>query len=193
MNTIIKKKSTKLSKKKLDVIRSDVSCAHDDFGEGLEKRALYKTNNVELGHDLVQDTFLKTLLYMQKGGKIIVMRSFLNHVLSDLIIDEYRKNKTTSLDTLLEKGFDLGFEDQKTVEDILDGKQIVLLIPLLSKKYRVVMQMRYIQDLSLKEMALITGQSQNTVAVQAHRGLEKLKTLYDESHCITIALTECKK
>lgn len=39
--------------------------------------------------------------------------------------------------------------------------------------------MRYAQDLSLKEIALITGQSRNTVAVQAHRGLIKLKILYN--------------
>lgn len=189
---IPQKKSSKLSKLKLDVIRRDMSDAHHDFEAGLEKRALYKTNNVELGHDLVQDTFLKTLLYLQKGGNIIVMKSFLNHVLSDLVIDEYRKNKTISLDTLFEKGLDLSFEDQKVIENIFDGKQIVLLIPLLSKKYRGVMHMRYIQDLSLKEMSLITGQSQNTVAVQAHRGLEKLKILYDESHSITNVLTESK-
>ena len=40
------------------------------------------------------------------------------------------------------------------------------------------MRMRYVQDLSLKEMALITGKSQNALAVQAHRGLMKLKLLY---------------
>lgn len=178
----------KLSKTKLDAIRSNMTDAHNSFAPGLEKHALYKTSNIDTGHDLVQDTFLKTLLYLQKGGKVMMMRSFLNHILRDLIIDEYRKNKTTSLETLLEKGFDLSFDDQKVIEDIFDGKQIVLLIPLLSRKYRLVMHMRYIQDLSLKEISLITGQSQNTVAVQAHRGLEKLKTLYDESNSIVTAL-----
>jgi DNA-directed RNA polymerase specialized sigma24 family protein len=39
--------------------------------------------------------------------------------------------------------------------------------------------MRYIQDLSLQEISLITGQSKNAVAVQIHRQLEKLKLLYD--------------
>lgn len=38
--------------------------------------------------------------------------------------------------------------------------------------------MRYVQDLSLAEMALVTGKSKNTMAVQAHRGLAKLKQLY---------------
>ena len=41
------------------------------------------------------------------------------------------------------------------------------------------MRLRYAKDLSLKEISLITGQSRNTTAVQVHRGLEKLKFLYN--------------
>ena len=39
--------------------------------------------------------------------------------------------------------------------------------------------MRYVRDMSLQEISLLTGQSKNAVAVQVHRGLEKLKLLYD--------------
>jgi len=41
------------------------------------------------------------------------------------------------------------------------------------------MRMRFIQDLSLKEISLITGQSTNAIAVQIHRGLIKLRLLYN--------------
>lgn len=185
----IKKKTTtqkktvpKLSKKKLKGIRSDVSDAYNNFEPALEKRALFKTSDVELGHDLVQDTFLKTLLYLQKGGKIIIMRGFLNHVLNDLIIDEYRKKKTTSLEVLLEKGFDHSFDSRERAMNIFDGQAVALLIPDLPKKYHRVMKMRYLQGLSLKEISVLTNQSQNTSAVQVHRGLNKLRTLYAESY-----------
>jgi DNA-directed RNA polymerase specialized sigma24 family protein len=49
----------------------------------------------------------------------------------------------------------------------------------LPKKYQKVVHMRYVQDLTLEEMSLITGQSKNAMAVQVHRGLEKLKLLYE--------------
>lgn len=182
METLLIKKTRTLSKRKLDMIRSDVTDVYDSYKTGLSKRALYKTNDIEVGHDLIQTTFLKTLSYLQKGGKIDVMRSFLNHILNDLIIDKYGENKTSSFDAFLEKGFESDFDDNKRITDIFDSKQIVLLIPLLPKKYQLIMHMRYMQNLSLKEMSLITGQQQNTVAVQAHRGLEKLKILYAESH-----------
>ncbi len=174
MNVLLKT----LSKINRKSIQSEMTIAHGDYRSILLKRALYKTNDPEVSKDLVQTTFLKTLLYLQKGEKVDLMRSFLYHVLNALIIDEYRKNKMMSLDVILEKGFEFGNDDHDRNIDILDGKEIILLIPQLPKKYEQIIRMRYIKNLSLKEISLITGQSENTVAVQAHRGLIKLKKLY---------------
>ena len=108
----------------------------------------------------------------------MIMKAFLYHVLNNLIVDEYRKRKAISLDVLFEKGFEPSNDDSGRVLNILDGKAALLLIQRLPVKYQKVMRMRYVQDLSLEEMSLITGQTKNTLAVQAHRGLEKLKLLY---------------
>jgi len=129
--------------------------------------------------DLVQNTFIKTWSYIVKGGKIEIMKAFLYHVLNNLIVDEYRKRKTTSLDALLEKGFEPGNDNSGRLIDMLDGKKALILIQRLPKKYQEVMRMKYSQDLSLEEISLVTGQSKNTIAVQLHRGLAKLKLLYD--------------
>ena len=80
--------------------------AHDEFEKGLNTRAFFKVSDHAIGEDLVQETFMKTWSYLVKGGKIDVMKAFLYHVLNNLIVDEYRKRKTTSLDVLLEKGFE---------------------------------------------------------------------------------------
>lgn len=153
--------------------------AHRDFEEGLNKHAYFKLNNHATGEDLVQDTFIKTWQYLLRGGKIDVMKAFLYHVLNNLIVDEYRKRKTSSLDTLIEKGFEPNAGDSARFYNMLDGKAAVLLIARLPVAYQKIMRMRYVQDLSLKEMSLITGRSQNALAVQAHRGLAKLKVLYN--------------
>ncbi len=107
-----------------------------------------------------------------------MMRSFLYHVLNNLIVDEYRKRKTSSLDVLLEKGYEPSFDNSKSLFDRLDGKAALLLIQRLPLTYQKTMRMRYVQDLSLKEMSLVTGQPKNTLAVQLHRGTQKLKVLY---------------
>ena len=107
-----------------------------------------------------------------------MMKAFLYHVLNNLIVDEYRKRKTTSLDDLIDKGFEPSENVSERLFDHLDGSAALLLIKRLPKKHQEVMHMRYVQFLSLKEMSLIIGQPRATVAVQAHRGLEKLKELY---------------
>jgi RNA polymerase sigma-70 factor (ECF subfamily) len=129
----------------------------------------------------VQDTFLKTWRYLAREGKIDVMKSFLYHILNNLIVDEYRKRKNASLDVLLEKGYEPSTDNREKMINLLDGKAALLLIARLPEKYRKVMRMRYVQDLSLEEMVLITGESKNTMAVQLHRGLAKLKLLYNRA------------
>lgn len=156
-----------------------LTTAHRDFGKGLNAHAFFKMQNREVGEDLVQETFMKTWKYLVKGGKIEIMKAFLYHVLNHLIVDEYRKRKTMSLDVLLEKGYEPGKDYSERLFNMLDGKAAVILILRLPERYQKVMRMRYVQDLSLAEMSLITGQSKNTIAVQLHRGVEKLKLLYE--------------
>ena len=162
-------------KRKLELI---LTTAHTDFDAGLNRRAFFKVNNRAISGDLVQDTFVKTWSYLLGGGKIDIMKAFLYHVLNNLIIDQYRKRKTISLDLLAEKGFEPSENDTKRIYNILDGKAAFLLIARLPDAYREVMRMKFVQDLSLQEMSLLTGRSKNALAVQLHRGVEKLKKLY---------------
>ncbi len=155
-----------------------LTVAHQDYEKSLDSYAFFKTHNRQVSQDLVQDTFLKTWKYLVKGGKIETMKAFLYHILNNLIVDEYRKHKTSSLDVILEKGYEPNTGDSKQLFNILDGKKAILLIKHLPLKYQKVVRMRFVQDLTLKEISLITGQSKNSIAVQIHRGLEKLKSLY---------------
>jgi DNA-directed RNA polymerase specialized sigma24 family protein len=109
------------------------------------------------------------------------MKAFLYHVLNGLIIDEYRKRKTTSLDTLIEKGFEPSVNDSDKILNMLDGKAALILIERLPEKYKKTMRMKYVQLLTLKEMSILTGETKNSLAVQIHRGLEKLKLLYNHA------------
>lgn len=155
-----------------------LTVAHRDYGAGLNAHAFFKIHDHAMGEDMVQDTFMKTWSYLVKGGKIDMMKAFLYHVLNHLIVDEYRRRKTTSLEVLVDKGFEPSAGNFRRMFDVLDGKAAALLIQRLPLIYQKVMHMRYIQDLSLAEMSLITGRSKNALAVQAHRGLEKIKLLY---------------
>jgi len=164
--------------------KTTLTNAHTDFERGLSSYASFKVNNSSLSEDLVQDTFLKTWSYLVKGGEILKMKAFLYHILNGLIIDEYRKRKVASLDVLMATGYEPN-ESESQIDkytDAFDEHSAIQLISQLPLPYQKVMRMRYVQELTLDEMAKLSGKSKNSVAVQAHRGLEKLKTLYLVAH-----------
>ncbi len=162
--------------------------AHNDFRRDLSLHAFFRVNDREVGEDLVQDTFMKAWNYIKNGGQIQMMRAFLYHILNNLIIDEYRKrkHKANSLDVLLESGYEPMTEEHTHLIDTLDGKTTAKLITELPIKYQNVLQMHYLEHLSLDEMSNKTKQSKNTLAVQIHRGLKKLKILYENPRKLKI-------
>lgn len=159
-------------------LRNTLTVAHNDYQKGLTAYAFFKVHDRATSQDLVQDTFLKTWKYLVHVGKIDIMKAFLYHVLNNLIVDEYRKKKAASLDDLIEKGFEPATSDSGRFFNMLDGKAAVLLIQRLPVKYQHVMRLRFVQSLSLNEISTQTGQTKNTVAVQIHRGVKKLKSIY---------------
>lgn len=159
--------------------------AHKTYANGLSTYASFKVCNSGLSEDLVQDTFIKTWSYLVKGGEIIKMKAFLYHVLNGLIIDEYRKRKNMSLDVLIEHGYEVPVDETERDSAIFDGKIAIELISKLPVAYQKNMKLRYIQDLTLTEIASKTGKTKNTAAVHSHRGLEKLKVLYFHQYSTT--------
>ena len=158
-----------------------LTSAHNDYGKGLNSYAFFKLRDHAVGEDMVQDTFLKTWSYIVRGGKIQTMRAFLYHILNNLIVDQYRKkkNKNASLDAMLENGYEPSGTDSENPFNTLGGKMAFPLIQRLPEKYKKVMRMKYVQLLNLEEISLLLGQTKNATAVQLHRGLEKLKLLYN--------------
>jgi len=124
--------------------------AYKDHEKALLKRAFFKVSSGDLSDDLVQTTFLKTWKYLLKEGKIDHMRAFLFHILNNLIIDEYRKQKPVSLDILSDAGFQIVIDDSDQLFNMIDGKTALLLIPLLKEKYRKVVHMHFEDNLTIK-------------------------------------------
>ncbi|PIR88798.1 MAG: hypothetical protein COU09_00260, partial [Candidatus Harrisonbacteria bacterium CG10_big_fil_rev_8_21_14_0_10_44_23] len=54
-------------------LKDSLNTAHGDYERGLKSRAFFKTHDNMLSDDLVQDTFMKTWIYLAKGGRIDIM------------------------------------------------------------------------------------------------------------------------
>ncbi len=169
------------SKQHITQLQNVLTDAHTEFEKGLLKHARFRIFDGEACDDLVQDTFLKTWVYLVKEGKINLMKPFLYHVLNCLIIDKYRKKKSESLDGLLKNGFELEENELERTINLIDGQAAISLIETLPKAYQKIMSLRYIDDFSLTEIARETGLTKNLVAVKTHRGMEKLREIYKKN------------
>ena len=156
--------------------------AFEEYNDALFRHALIRVSNREKAIDLVHDAFTKVWSYIREGYEIDSFRPFLYKVLNNLIIDEYRKRKETSLDALMEKeGVDEGsFDDltESTAEVLaatIDGKKAFDLLQELPDQYREVIILRFVDQLGPKEISDLIEESENIVSVRIHRGLKLLR------------------
>jgi len=106
------------------------------------------------------------------------MRAFLYRVLRNKVTDYYRKRKTESLDSFLEKGGDV--PDTHSFIEMQNSTEVSHLFSLLKKidiKYQEPVLLRFVEGLGIKEVAEIVGETENNTSVLIYRGIQKLKEL----------------
>jgi RNA polymerase sigma-70 factor, ECF subfamily len=154
--------------------------AYDEYSDAIFRYCCFKVSDREKAVDLTQDVFVKVwqyLLaqYLLAGNEVENMKALLYKVARNLIIDEYRKKKFDSLDTMSEAGFEPADTGQLDTISIVEAGLLVERIKELPDAYSEVVFMRYVDDLSVKEIAEALGEQENNISVRIHRGLHKLK------------------
>ena len=160
----------------------------DEYVDALFRHAVYRLSDRERAIEIVHDTYTKTWVYIRGGHSIDSYRPFLYKILNNLIIDEYRRRKEFSLDSLLEKdGVDEGsfreLNDGGGIDEIafsLDARKASLLIQELPLMYREVLTLRYVDGLGPKEIGELVEESENVVSVRIHRALKFLKDMINK-------------
>ncbi len=162
-------------------LTEDFIKAYDDLSQVLFRRFYFKLSHWERSKDLVQETFTRAWQYMEKGKEITNLKSFIYKVANNLIIDEYRRKKSVSLDVLAEAGFEVATTEGP--EKILLEAETANLLKMVKKlpdKYREVIVLRYVEGLSPKKIGELVGQTENTVSVRINRGIKKLQETFSK-------------
>ena len=158
--------------------------AFDEYADALFRYASLRLSDRERAKDLTQESFIKAWDYVREGGDVKHWKSFLYRVLHNLIIDEYRRSKTTSLDALLEEDTGsasalLAVDGRATTEEALDDQMLIKrvreLIKELPESQRIPLSLRYVDGLSPQEIAELLDLSENVVSVRIHRAVARLK------------------
>ncbi|OHA57717.1 MAG: hypothetical protein A2114_02460 [Candidatus Vogelbacteria bacterium GWA1_51_14] len=152
--------------------------AYDQYADAIFRHCYFKTSNQELAKDLMQQTFLQAWAYTQDGKSVREWRAFLYRLANNLVIDWYRRKKADSLDQLLEEGFSPETTDAYEEPTLLAEFNLALkLLDQLDQADRDLIVWRYVEDLSIREIADLLGERGNTVSVRLHRATKKITQL----------------
>ncbi len=156
----------------------DLSKAYEAFSDAIFRHCFFRVYQREYALDLMQQVFMKTWEYMASGKSIENMRAFLYRTANNLIIDETRKKKEqVSLEVLEEQGVKPSIDTREEVEATIDGAKIGTYLKQLPKEDREILVLRFVDDLSPKEIAEVLGETANVVSVRIHRAVKKLREL----------------
>ncbi len=149
--------------------------------------------NEDIANDIFQETFVKAILTIKQGrytenGKF---PAWISRIAHNLIIDYYRQEKSENVQSA-----DLDDVDvlnrkelcEQTIEDAIISEQIrddvKHLITELPDLQREVLNMRYYQNLSFKEIADITGVSINTALGRMRYAILNLRRIAAEKDIV---------
>src|SRR3989338_2228822 len=151
-----------------------------EFGDAIFRFLTMKISDREIARDLTQETFTRAWDFCVQGGEIREWRPFLYRTAYNLVVDTYRKKRAVSLDALIDdQGFAVSDDSAHEKRTIVRAEmsRVRKGIDQLDETYRDIVLMRYTEDLPPKDIARITGLSENVVSVRLHRGVEKLRTI----------------
>jgi len=161
------------------------------YKKSIHSYIYYIVRNHDLTEDIFQDTFLKVIMTIKQGrytdnGKF---KAWITRIAHNLIIDNFRQERSENTISNDEVEVDL-LNDMKlcdsNIEDELVQKQVYLdikkLVNHLPENQREVLEMRYFQDMSFKEIADITGVSINTALGRMRYAILNMRRMADEHH-----------
>lgn len=153
----------------------------------------FAVRDKELAEDIFQETFIKAIITIRQGrytetGKF---RAWISRIAHNLIIDHFRQEKNENTISNDEAPVDLLNNPNLcdgTIEDELVKMQITSdirkLISCLPDAQREVLEMRYYQDLSFKEIADQTGVSINTALGRMRYAILNIRRMAEENNII---------
>lgn len=151
--------------------------SYNEYSDAIFRFCFFKISDREKATDFVSETFTRTWQYLLSGNEIENMKTFLYTTARHIIIDEYRKKKSVSLDDLLEQGMEPYIEIEEAIFTSFEVERVMECMKKLPENYSTILTMRYVNDLSVKDISLVLNETENVISVRIHRGLAKLRKL----------------
>lgn len=135
------------------------------------------TKNYPFAEEIVSDAFYTAL--KTADSDVSSFKAWLLKVCRNLYLNRIRKDKR--LEELDENAADMS---ESALESIIRKEEYRALyhaISLLNSSYKEMITLFYFEDLSVKDIALVTGKSETVVKVTLFRGREALKKILSDT------------
>lgn len=164
----------------MEEINKQFGKIYDRYVDKIYRYVFLRVDSREAAEDLTSETFLRAYeAYKGADKKIDNPQAFLYKIAGNLVVDHYRARGKAQLVSIEDSN--LQFADKKTdlERDAMvssDMERVRAALAGLNEDYQNAIIWRYLEDLSVKETALLLGRSQEATRVLVHRAMKELKT-----------------
>lgn len=151
---------------------------YDRYVDGIYRFIFLKVSSVETAQDLTSETFLRGWKAFETSQKSIDNpQAFLYRIARNLIVDFYRdKNKAQVVSAEYVQIADPSQNSEEKAKIDSDMRGIHQALAGLKDDYQNVIIWRYLDNLSVPEVAKLLNKSEKTTRVTLHRALKSLKS-----------------
>lgn len=159
---------------------------YDKYITKIYRFIFLKVNSEEIAQDLCSETFLKGWESYKNNPKIDNISAFLYRIARNLVIDHYRqKSRTQFVSTENMPIIDSTQEVEEKAAVSLDMDQVRIVLADLKDDYQNMIIWRYLEQLSVSEIAKMTNKTEDATRVMLCRALKSLREKCNKSSYFT--------
>ena len=153
----------------------------NEYSPSLYAHAMMRLGEPRAAEDAVQETFLRAYRAMPRFDGEFHLRAWLHRILTNVCFDEgdRRRREVRTLDRMA------AFVDPAVppADEVVDldrafaQREVASALASLPDAYREALELRYVEQLSFREVADVTGVSEENARARVHRGRAALRRL----------------
>ena len=151
----------------------------EEYKAPIYNLAYRMTGNQQDAADLTQDVFIRAYTYLWRYNPRKKFFTWLYTIALNTIRNHFKKNSKYK-NTQQINDLTIAEQSPSAEAKLTEGSEVNACLSLLDVETRVLVVMKYQQELSFEEIAQITGKSVSAVKMRIYRGLDKLKEMLEK-------------
>lgn len=144
-------------------------------------------NSREEAEDVLQDVFIKVYQNLNSFDPKLKFSSWIYRITHNEVISAFRKNKNKSqamswdVDNKIIEQITADFDIKQEVDNDIMSQQVKEILKKMDYKYAQVLELKFLENKSYKEISDILQKPENTIATWINRAKKQFKAKLDQS------------